>query len=146
MGLTMGGRPAMTARHPKGTQAKRSTESTTGRIAEAVEVGKQGRKLKAPLEKRAAPAKNNARLSTDLRKREGELRQAQEQQSAMSAVLKLVSNSTGKLEPIFKSILEKSTRICNAEYASLYLRDGQGFRAAAFHNPPPGFVDARGES
>ncbi|MFZ1210320.1 MAG: GAF domain-containing protein, partial [Pseudolabrys sp.] len=40
-------------------------------------------------------------------------------------------------------ILANATRICAAKFGTLYLRDGDSFRAAAFHNAPPAFIEAR---
>src|SRR5262245_24395360 len=40
-------------------------------------------------------------------------------------------------------MLENATRICEANFGNLYLRDGEGFRLAAFHNTPAALVEAR---
>jgi hypothetical protein len=40
-------------------------------------------------------------------------------------------------------MLENATRICEAQFGTLYTYDGNGFHAAAFHNAPPAFVEAR---
>jgi hypothetical protein len=41
------------------------------------------------------------------------------------------------LEPVFQAMLENATRICEAKFGTLYLSEGDGFRAAAMHNAPP---------
>src|SRR5262249_34412954 len=49
----------------------------------------------------------------------------------------------GELEPVFQAILENATGICGAKFGTLYLCDGDAFRAAAFHNAPAAFIEAR---
>jgi two-component system, NtrC family, sensor kinase len=72
-----------------------------------------------------------------------QLAEALERQTATSEVLQVISNSPGELEPVFQAILENATRICEAKFGTLYLYDGDAFRAEAFHNAPPAFVEAR---
>src|SRR5262245_28937524 len=40
-------------------------------------------------------------------------------------------------------MLANATRLCEAKFGTLYLRDGDAFRAVAFHNAPPAFVEER---
>jgi GAF domain-containing protein len=72
----------------------------------------------------AVIAIENARLLNDLR-------QSLERQTATSEVMQVISSSQGDLEPIFQSMLENATRICEAKYGVLYLYDGQHFALAA---------------
>jgi GAF domain-containing protein len=72
-----------------------------------------------------------------------ELRESLQQQTATADVLKVISSSPGDLEPVFKSILANATDICGAKFGTLYLWKDGAFRASAFHNAPPAFVEAR---
>jgi len=59
------------------------------------------------------------------------LTDALEQQTATSEMLRVISSSPGELGPIFDAMLENATRICEAKFGTLYLREGDTFRAAA---------------
>ena len=69
-----------------------------------------------------------------------ELRQSLDQQTATSEVLRVISSSPGELEPVFKTMLENATRICEANFGVLQLCEGGGFRIGTTHNAPPAFV------
>jgi GAF domain-containing protein len=79
----------------------------------------------------------------ELAEARGHLSEALEQQTATSEVLQVISSSPGDLEPVFQAMLANATRICDAKFGALYTYDGNGFHAAAFHNAPSAFVEAR---
>ena len=58
-------------------------------------------------------------------------------------MLKVISSSPGQLDPVFQSMLENATRICEAHFGNMYLRDGEVFPLAAAHNSPPLLVEER---
>ena len=74
---------------------------------------------------------------------ERRLNEALEQQTATSEVLQAISSSTGDLNPVFKSILENATHICEAKFGVLVLAEGEKYRMAAMHGVPPAFVEKR---
>ena len=74
-----------------------------------------------------------------------ELRQSLEQQTATAQVLQVISSSTGDLAHVFAIMLENATRICEAKFGTLYLKDAEGFRATAMHNAPPEYEEARAQ-
>ena len=81
----------------------------------------------------AVIAIENARLLKELRQRTDDLSEALEQQTATSEVLKVISSSPGELEPVFNAMLENATRICEATFGNLFLREGSILRAVAVH-------------
>jgi GAF domain-containing protein len=90
----------------------------------------------------AVIAIENTRLLNELRQRTDDLSEALEQQTATSEVLKVISSSPGELEPVFSAMLENATRLCEARYGTMWLREGDAFRAASLHGPlPPAYID-----
>ena len=91
----------------------------------------------------AVIAIENARLLNELRQRTTDLSESLEQQTATSEVLKVISSAPGELNAVFEAILANATRICEAKFGTLYLREGEGFRTVAAHNAPPAYIEAR---
>ena len=71
------------------------------------------------------------------------LAEALEQQTATSEVLQVISSFPGDLEPVFQSMLENATRICDAQCGNLYLCEGDAFRIVAMHGAAPAYAEAR---
>jgi chromosome segregation ATPase len=70
-----------------------------------------------------------------------ELAEAREQQTAASEVLGVISSAPGELDPVFKAMLENATRLCEAESASLVLREGDDLRLVARYNAPAALLE-----
>jgi GAF domain-containing protein len=70
-----------------------------------------------------------------------ELRESLEQQTAAAEVLKVISSSPGELKPVFDTILESATRICEAKFGVLCSYDGNLFKYTAAWNAPPAFLE-----
>ena len=91
----------------------------------------------------AVIAIENVRLFDEVQARTRDLTEALEQQTATSEVLRVISSSPGELEPVFQAMLANATRICEAKFGTLWLREGDAFRAVALHNAPPAYAEAR---
>src|SRR5208282_1227868 len=76
--------------------------------------------------------------------RTAELSESLEQQTATSELLRVISSSPGSLQPVFHTMLENATRICEAKFGILSLKEGDGYRVVAMHNAPPAFAELRG--
>src|SRR5271166_353842 len=69
--------------------------------------------------------------------------EALEREQATSEVLRVISSSPGQLEPVFQAMLDNAARLCEANFGTLYLQEGENFRVAALHNPSAAFAEER---
>jgi two-component system NtrC family sensor kinase len=89
----------------------------------------------------AVIAIENVRLFDEVQARTRDLSEALEQQTATSEVLRVISSSPGELEPVFQAMLENATRICEAKFGTLLLREGDAFRGVATHGVPTAYAE-----
>jgi GAF domain-containing protein len=100
--------------------------------------------LVATFADQAVIAIENVRLFDEVQARTRELSEALEQQTATSEVLQVISSSPGELDSVFQAILENATRICEAKFGTLMLRDKDAFRIVALHGAlPPEYIEER---
>src|SRR6516165_10415490 len=66
-----------------------------------------------------------------------QLKEAREQRTATSEVLKVISSSPGELTPVFDSVLANATQLCEASHGAMWIREGDGLRNVAFHGTLP---------
>ena len=72
-----------------------------------------------------------------------ELREALQQRTATADVLKVISSSPGDLGPVFSTMLENATRICEAQFGTIYRSEGNAVRCVGMHNAPRAFAEER---
>jgi signal transduction histidine kinase len=66
-----------------------------------------------------------------------ETKEALEQQTAISEILRVISGSPTDVQPVLEAIAERAARLCDASVASMYLTDGDMLRLLASRGPTP---------
>ena len=79
----------------------------------------------------AVIAIENTRLLNELRQRTDDLSESLEQQTAISEILRVISNSPSDVQPVLKSVAERAAQICEAQYVDVFLLEGSALRDAA---------------
>jgi two-component system, NtrC family, sensor kinase len=87
----------------------------------------------------AVIALHNARLFKEVQARTRDLEESLAQQTATADVLKIISSSAFKLQPVLDAMAESAVRLCEAERAVIFQFDGTLLRAVATHNCGPEF-------
>ena len=85
----------------------------------------------------AVIAIENTRLLKELRQRTDDLSELLEQQTATSSVLRVISTSPGKLEPVFEALLANAVRVIGSTFGTMYLRQETCFASVPCTLRPP---------
>jgi len=102
---------------------------------------KQRRKRITPKRRNAPKAMRNRGVSiagqeTVVARLTQERDEALLRETANAEILRLIAKSSGDLELLFRTILENATRICNANFGTLFRFDGENILPVAQFNTP----------
>jgi GAF domain-containing protein len=117
---------------------KRNGEPTKG----------QRRKTPEPTRRNAPKVQARSKLppateETEVARLTRELSDERKQRTATSEVLHLLSGSHGDLNRLFNTILTSATKLCQANFGTLSLYEGDAFRIVAMHDAPPALAELR---
>jgi GAF domain-containing protein/anti-sigma regulatory factor (Ser/Thr protein kinase) len=88
----------------------------------------------------AVIAIENVRLFKELGDRNRQLTEALEQQTATSEVLRAIAASPIDLQPVYETILQNVSRLCEANIAVLFLYEGEVLKTVAHHGTTSAFA------
>src|SRR6478672_5996658 len=80
---------------------------------------------------KAVPSSSDATHETEIARVIRERDEALEQQTAISDILRVISNSPADVQPVLEAIVEHAARICVAHVVDIAIVDNEVFRIAA---------------
>ena len=83
----------------------------------------------------AVIAIENVRLFQELERRNRDLTEALEQQTATAEILRAISSSPTDIRPVLETLVHAAARFCGAANVGLFIRDGEVLRGAAASGP-----------
>jgi signal transduction histidine kinase len=101
------------------------------------------KRLAEAVEREAEASKRAAEAVGQLQTRDRELAEAQEQQTATSEILRVISSSPTDYQPVFDTIVSRAGVVCGAVDAVLWTVDGDELVVRAHHGPIPATIGAR---
>lgn len=81
----------------------------------------------------AVIAIEQVRLFQELESRNQEITDAQEQQTATSAILHVISTSPTDIQPVFDRIAENAARLCEGQFGTVFRYDGELIHMVGHH-------------
>lgn len=69
------------------------------------------------------------------------LEEARAHQTAAAKVLKVISESSNRSQPVFDAIAEAAAELCGAAYCNIQVYDGEQLHVVATHNFPPDVLE-----
>jgi GAF domain-containing protein len=101
------------------------------------------RKRSSASDKALSSASPHVSAEAELARLTRELTDERRQRMATSEVLRLLSGSHRDLNHLFDTILANATNLCQANFGTLSLCEGDAFRIVAMHNVPSGLAELR---
>ena len=87
-------------------------------------------------------ALENARLFDEVQKKNIEITEALQQQTATSNVLRAIAGSPTEIPPVLDAVAENAARLCEANDVQIYRVDGDQLRQITHYGPLPALKDS----
>src|SRR5262245_4528172 len=77
----------------------------------------------------------NSHLFQELERKNSDLTETLEQQTATGEILRVISSSPTDVQPVFDTMVESAARLCDARDVAIFRRDGDQLLLVAHHGP-----------